>query len=236
MFKNFFPNKVLSINNNFINNLIILMILIIFLGLIYALFISPEDYIQGDSVRIMYVHVPSSFIALGCFAIMGTASILNLIFKIKFMPLIAKSLAPIGIIFTLISIVTGSLWGKPTWGIWWVWDARLTSMLILFCFYLAYIFVWKFMRNFEQANKISSIIGVIGLINLPIIKYSVDWWNTLHQPSSITLTSAPTIHHTMLVPLLIMLIGMIVYSLIIFLMKYKTELIKFKLNKKKDNR
>jgi heme exporter protein C len=236
MFKNFFPNKVLSINNNFINNLIILMILIIFLGLIYALFISPEDYIQGDSVRIMYVHVPSSFIALGCFAIMGTASILSLIFKIKFMPLIAKSLAPIGIVFTLISIVTGSLWGKPTWGIWWVWDARLTSMLILFCFYLAYIFVWKFMRNFEQANKISSIIGVIGLINLPIIKYSVDWWNTLHQPSSITLTSAPTIHHTMLVPLLIMFIGMIVYSLIIFLMKYKTELMKFKLNKKKENR
>ena len=236
MFKNFFPNKVLSINNNFINNLIILMILIIFLGLIYALFISPEDYIQGDSVRIMYVHVPSSFIALGCFAIMGTASILSLIFKIKFMPLIAKSLAPIGIIFTLISIVTGSLWGKPTWGIWWVWDARLTSMLILFCFYLAYIFVWKFMRNFEQANKISSIIAVIGLINLPIIKYSVDWWNTLHQPSSITLTSAPTIHHTMLVPLLIMFIGMIVYSLIIFLMKYKTELMKFKLNKKKENR
>jgi len=236
MFKNFFPNKVLSINNNFINNLIILMILIIFLGLIYALFISPEDYIQGDSVRIMYVHVPSSFIALGCFAIMGTASILNLIFKIKFMPLIAKSLAPIGIIFTLISIVTGSLWGKPTWGIWWVWDARLTSMLILFCFYLAYIFVWKFMKNFEQANKISSIIGVIGLINLPIIKYSVDWWNTLHQPSSITLTSAPTIHHTMLVPLLIMFIGMIIYSLIIFLMKYKTELMKFKLNKKKENR
>ena len=212
------------------------MIFIIFLGLIYALFISPQDHIQGDSVRIMYVHVPSSFIALGSFALIGIASILNLIFKIKFMPLIAKSLAPIGIIFTLISIVTGSLWGKPTWGVWWVWDARLTSMLILFCFYLAYIFTWKFVKNFEKANKISSIIGIVGLINLPVIKYSVDWWNTLHQSSSITLTSAPTIHHTMLVPLLIMLIGMIVYSLIIFLMKYKTELIKFKLNKKKDNR
>jgi heme exporter protein C len=212
------------------------MIVIIFLGLIYALFISPQDHIQGDSVRIMYVHVPSSFIALGSFALIGIASILNLIFKIKFMPLIAKSLAPIGIIFTLISIVTGSLWGKPTWGVWWAWDARLTSMLILFCFYLAYIFTWKFVKNFEQANKISSIIGIVGLINLPVIKYSVDWWNTLHQPSSITLTSTPTIHHTMLVPLLIMLIGVIVYSLIIFLMKYKTELIKFKLNKKKDNR
>ena len=212
------------------------MIFIIFLGLIYALFISPQDHIQGDSVRIMYVHVPSSFIALGSFALIGIASILNLIFKIKFMPLIAKSLAPIGIIFTLISIVTGSLWGKPTWGVWWVWDARLTSMLILFCFYLAYIFTWKFVKNFEKANKISSIIGIVGLINLPVIKYSVDWWSTLHQSSSITLTSAPTIHHTMLVPLLIMLIGMIIYSLIIFLMKYKTELIKFKLNKKKDNR
>ena len=236
MFKNFFPNKIFSISNKFINTLIIFMIFIIFLGLIYALFISPQDHIQGDSVRIMYVHVPSSFIALGSFALIGTASILNLIFKIKFMPLIAKSLAPIGIIFTLISIVTGSLWGKPTWGVWWVWDARLTSMLILFCFYLAYIFTWKFVKNFEQANKISSIIGIVGLINLPVIKYSVDWWNTLHQSSSITLTSAPTIHYTMLVPLLIMLIGMIVYSLIIFLMKYKTELIKFKLNKKKDNR
>jgi heme exporter protein C len=212
------------------------MIFIVFLGLIYALFISPQDHIQGDSVRIMYVHVPSSFIALGSFALIGIASILNLIFKIKFMPLIAKSLAPIGIIFTLISIVTGSLWGKPTWGVWWAWDARLTSMLILFCFYLAYIFTWKFVKNFEQANKISSIIGIVGLINLPVIKYSVDWWNTLHQSSSITFTSAPTIHHTMLVPLLIMLIGMIIYSLIIFLMKYKTELIKFKLNKKKDNR
>ena len=236
MFKNFFPNKIFSISNKFINTLIISMIFIIFLGLIYALFISPQDHIQGDSVRIMYVHVPSSFIALGSFALIGIASILNLIFKIKFMPLIAKSLAPIGIIFTLISIVTGSLWGKPTWGVWWAWDARLTSMLILFCFYLAYIFTWKFVKNFEQANKISSIIGIVGLINLPVIKYSVDWWNTLHQSSSITLTSAPTIHHTMLVPLLIMLIGMIVYSLIIFLMKYKTELIKFKLNKKKDNR
>ena len=236
MFKNFFPNKIFSISNKFINTLIIFMIFIIFLGLIYALFISPQDHIQGDSVRIMYVHVPSSFIALGSFALIGIASILNLIFKIKFMPLIAKSLAPIGIIFTLISIVTGSLWGKPTWGVWWVWDARLTSMLILFCFYLAYIFTWKFFKNFEQANKISSIIGIVGLINLPVIKYSVDWWNTLHQSSSITFTSAPTIHHTMLVPLLIMLIGMIIYSLIIFLMKYKTELIKFKLNKKKDNR
>ena len=232
MFKNFFPNKILLLNNKLINSLLIPMILIFFVGLMYALFISPPDYIQGDSVRIMYVHVPSSFIALGFFGFIGIASILNLIFKIKFVSLMAKSLAPIGCIFSLISIVTGSLWGKPTWGIWWVWDARLTSMAILLLFYLAYIFIWKYVKNFEKANKISSVIGIIGLFNLPVIKYSVDWWNTLHQPSSITLTSAPTIHYTMLVPLVIMFLGMVVYSLIIFLMRYKTELMKLKLDKK----
>ena len=235
MFKNFFPNKILSLDNKLINGLLIAMILIVLVGLVYALFISPPDYIQGDSVRIMYVHVPSSFIALGCFGFIGIASILNLIFRIKFVSLMAKSLAPVGCIFSLVSIVTGSLWGKPTWGIWWVWDARLTSMTILFLFYLAYIFSWQFVNNFEKANKITSVIGIIGLFNLPVIKYSVDWWNTLHQPSSITLTSVPTIHYTMLVPLIIMFLGMVIYSLIIFLMRYKTELMKLKLEKKNKN-
>ena len=234
MLKNFFPNKILSLTNKTINSLVIFLVVVVIIGLTYSLLLSPPDYIQGDSVRIMYVHVPSSFIALSCFGFIGVASICNLIFKIKFMPLLAKSVAPIGCIFSLISIVTGSFWGKPTWGIWWVWDARLTSMLILFLFYIAYILTWKFMGSFERANKISSIIGIVGLLNLPVIKYSVDWWNTLHQPSSITLTSAPTIHYTMLVPLIIMFFGMIIYSLIIFLMRYKTEVIKFKLNKKKN--
>ena len=235
MFKNFFPSKILSLDNKLINGLLFLMILIVLVGLVYALFISPPDYIQGDAVRIMYVHVPSSFIALGCFGFIGMASILNLIFRIKFVSLMAKSLAPVGCIFSLVSIVTGSLWGKPTWGIWWVWDARLTSMVILFLFYLAYIFSWQFVNNYEKANKITSVIGIIGLFNLPVIKYSVDWWNTLHQPSSITLTSVPTIHYTMLVPLIIMFLGMVIYSLIIFLMRYKTELMKLKLHKKNKN-
>ena len=234
MFRNFFPSKILSLTNKTINSLVILLVIVVITGLTYSLLISPPDYIQGDSVRIMYVHVPSSFIALGCFGFIGIASICNVIFKIKFMPLIAKSLAPIGCVFSLISIVTGSFWGKPTWGIWWVWDARLTSMVILFLFYIAYILAWKFINNFEKANKISSIIGIVGLFNLPVIKYSVDWWNTLHQPSSITLTSAPTIHYTMLIPLIIMFFGMAIYLLLIFLMKYKTEVMKFKLNKKKN--
>ena len=235
MFKNFFPSKILSLDNKLINGLLFLMILIVLVGLVYALFISPPDYIQGDAVRIMYVHVPSSFIALSCFGFIGIASILNLIFRIKFVSFMAKSLAPVGCIFSLVSIVTGSLWGKPTWGIWWVWDARLTSMVILFLFYLAYIFTWQFVNDFERANKITSIIGIIGLFNLPVIKYSVDWWNTLHQSSSITLTSAPTIHYTMLVPLIIMFLGMVIYSLIIFMMRYKTELMKLKLDKKNKN-
>jgi len=163
---------------------------------------------------------------------MGIASICALIFKIKILPLMAKSLAPVGSVFALVSIVTGSLWGKPTWGTWWVWDARLTSMLILFIFYIAYISVWKFVDNYEKANRISSIIAIIGSLNLPVIKYSVEWWNTLHQTSSITLTSAPTIHYTMLIPLIIMLIGTILYTLIVFLMRYKTEIMKFKLDKR----
>ena len=234
MFKNFFPNKIISLTNKTINNLIILLIVVIAVGLTYSLFISPPDYIQGDSVRIMYVHVPSSFIALGCFGFIGVASICNLIFKIKLMPLLAKSVAPIGCTFSIISIVTGSLWGKPTWGIWWVWDARLTSMVILLLFYIFYILSWRFISNYENANKVSSVIGVIGSFNLPVIKYSVDWWSTLHQPSSITLTSAPTIHHTMLVPLIIMFFSLVIFSLIIFLMKYKTEVMKFKIDKKKN--
>lgn len=234
MFKNFFPNKILSISNNTINNLLILTIIVFFISLIYALILSPPDYIQGDSVRIMYVHVPASFIALGTFAFIGVASIFNIIFKIKFLPLMTKSVAPIGLVFSLISIVTGSLWGKPTWGIWWVWDARLTSMFLLLIFYIAYIFSWKLIKDFKKANKVSCYIGIVGLFNLPVIKYSVTWWNTLHQPSSITLSSAPTIHYSMLVPLVLMFIGVILYSLLIFLINYKTEIMKTKLEKKKN--
>ena len=234
MLKKIFPNKILSLTNEKINILVFISVIIIFTGLIYSLFLSPPDYIQGDSVRIMYVHVPASFLALGCFSFLGIASICNLIFKIKFISLIAKSLAPVGFIFSIISIVTGSFWGKTTWGVWWAWDARLTSMLVLIIFYFAYILTWKLIDNFEKANRITSIIATIGLFNLPIIKYSVDWWSTLHQPSSITLTSAPTIHYTMLIPLIIMCLAMVLYTLVIFLMRYKIEVMKFKINKKKN--
>ena len=232
MFKIFLPNKIFNTNHKTINGLIILTLVIILIGIAYALFISPPDYIQGDSVRIMYVHVPASFLSLGFFGILGMISVLNLIFKIKILPYIGKSIAPIGFVFTLVSILTGSLWGKPTWGVWWAWDARLTSMLVLLIFYLTYILIWKFVENFNTANTINCFVAIVGSFNIPVIKYSVDWWSTLHQTSSITLTSAPTIHYSMLVPLVIMILGLFLYSLVIFLMRYKTELIKLKLNKK----
>ena len=228
MIKNFFPNKILTLTNKTINSLILLLIIIVVIGLIYALLLSPPDYIQGDSVRIMYVHVPSSFIALGCFGFIGIASICNLIFKIKFMSMLAKSLAPIGCIFSLISIVTGSLWGKPTWGTWWVWDARITSMLVLLFLYIGHMTIFNFSENITKSGQAAALLGILGFINIPIIKFSVDWWNTLHQPASISLTEKSTIHSSMLTPLMIMTAAFALFSFLIFLMKYNTELIKVK--------
>jgi heme exporter protein C len=210
----------------FINSIFFLILLV---ALTFALFLSPLDYIQGDVVRIMYVHVPSAWIGLGCFSFITFLSIFNFIFKLKNFFLISKSLAPIGLLFTCLAIVTGSLWGQPTWGTWWAWDARLTSMIILMFFYLFYILVLKYFKHQEEyAVKASSIIAIVGSVNLPIIKYSVDWWNTLHQPASIKITGSSSIHSSMMVPLLLMLLTFLLYSALIFLMKYKTEIIRIK--------
>ena len=197
-------------------------------ALSFALIFSPPDYLQGESVRIMYVHVPSAWIGLASFTCIALLSIANFIFKTKNLILITKSIAPLGLMFTCLAIVTGSLWGQPTCGTWWAWDARLTSMVILALFYVGYIVSHKFILQEERANKISSIISIIGLINIPIIKYSVDWWNTLHQPASIKLTGTSTIHSSMLMPLLLMFFVMLLYCALIFLMKYKTEIIRIK--------
>ena len=142
--------------------------------------------------------------------------------------MICKSLAPSGLLFTLIALVTGSIWGRPTWGTWWAWDARITSMLILALFYLMYLLAWRIYQNDDKVYKVTSLITIIGIINVPIIKYSVDWWNTLHQPASINILSKSTIHSSMLFPLMIMTAAFALFSLLIFLMKYNTELIKIK--------
>ena len=198
------------------------------LGLFEALILSPEDYLQGDSVRIMYVHVPSAWLALGIFSTISFLSILVFIFKNKNLILIAKSLAPSGFVFNIIALVTGSIWGRPTWGTWWAWDARITSMLILALFYLMYLLSWRIFENKTYVFKITSLIAILGAINVPIIKFSVNWWNTLHQPSSVKILSETTIHSSMLIPLFLMTAAFALFSLLIFLMKYNTELIKIK--------
>ena len=176
----------------------------------------------------MYVHVPSAWISLGIFSLIAFLSILVFIFKNRNLIIIAKSFAPSGFVFTLIALVTGSIWGKPTWGTWWAWDARITTMLILGLFYLMYLLAWRIFEDRNSVVKITSLISIIGAINIPIIKFSVDWWNTLHQPSSIKILSDSSIHEAMLLPLIIMTAAFALFSLLIFLMKYNSELIKIK--------
>jgi len=228
MFKYFEPNKIFSITSKAPKYVLFLFVIILTVGLIEALVLSPEDYKQSHSVRIMYVHVPAAWICLGIFSMITFLSVIGYIFKIRNFFLISKSLAPSGFVFSVIALVTGSIWGKPTWGTWWAWDARITSMLILSLFYVIYLIAWRIYDNDDKAFKITSIITVVGIINVPIIKYSVDWWNTLHQPASINILSESSIHVSMLYPLLIMTAAFTLFSLLIFLMKYNTELIKIK--------
>tara|TARA_Y100000741_G_scaffold230964_1_gene176472 strand:+ start:570 stop:1277 length:708 start_codon:yes stop_codon:yes gene_type:complete len=228
MFKFFEPNKIFLITSRAPKYVLLLFIIILSIGLTEALVLSPEDYKQSHSVRIMYVHVPAAWITLGTFSTITFLSIVGYIFKIRNFFLISKSLAPSGFVFSIVALVTGSIWGKPTWGTWWAWDARITSMLILVLFYLIYLIVWRIYENDEKAFKISTIITILGIINIPIIKYSVDWWNTLHQPASVNIFSNSSIHNTMLIPLLIMTAAFALFSALIFLMKYNTELIKIK--------
>ena len=228
MLNYFNPNNTMFLINRLRKFVFALFIIVLLIGLFEDLILSPEDYKQSDSVRIMYVHVPSAWISLGIFSLISVLSFGILIFKNKNFSLIAKSLAPSGLLFNIIALVTGSIWGRPTWGTWWAWDARITSMLLLAIFYLMYILSWRVTDDNHKAIKISSIIAIIGLINVPIIKFSVDWWSTLHQPASVNLLKDTTIHSSMLVPLAIMTAAFALFSLLIFLMKYNTELIKIK--------
>ena len=228
MIKSFEPNKIFAITSKAPKYVLFLFVIVLSIGLTEALFLSPEDYKQSHSVRIMYVHVPSAWISLGIFSLIAFLSFVSFIFKNKNFSLISKSLAPSGFLFNIIALVTGAIWGKPTWGTWWAWDARITSMLILAIFYSMYLLSWKIFRNEKQATKITSIIAILGVINVPIIKFSVDWWSTLHQTSSVKILSTTSIHISMLIPLAIMTAAFTLFSILIFLMKYNTELIKIK--------
>ena len=222
------PNQFIKFSNLIFKPLFILSILTLLIGLLFALFISPNDYQQGSTVRIMYVHVPSAWLSLLTFFIMTIYSIIGLSFKIPLSFIINSAIAPIGATFTLICLITGSLWGKPMWGTWWVWDARLTSVAILLIIYLIIIFLKKSFNNVELGEKITAIFIILGSINLPIIKFSVDWWNTLHQPSSVSKLSSPSIDPSMLSPLIIMTLAFIFWGIIIAILRIKAEIIERK--------
>ena len=224
------PNKFNKLTDIIKKPVFYLSILTLTTGLIFALFLSPNDYQQGLTVRIMYVHVPSAWMALLTFAIMTIYSIIALAFKIPFGFIINSAVAPIGALFTLTCLITGSLWGKPMWGTWWVWDARLTSVALLFIIYLIIIIINFSFENRDIREKIVAVFVIIGSINLPIIKFSVDWWNTLHQPASISKLSSPSIDSSMLRPLLIMTVAFILIGLLIALIRIKSEILSRKKN------
>ena len=193
-------------------------------GIIIIFFFSPDDYQQGSTIKIMYIHVPAAWISLMTFFIMTIYSIIALAFKIPFGFIVNKAVAPIGATFTLICIISGSLWGKPMWGTWWVWDARLTSVFVLFITYIVIILIRPSFNNVEIGEKITAVFIIVGSINLPIIKFSVDWWNTLHQPASISKLSSPSIDISMMVPLIIMTIAFISICLQIAFLRIRSEI------------
>ena len=199
-------------------------IILLLVGLWFSLYQSPIDYQQGNAVRIMYIHVPSAWMSMGIYSFIALSSFFGLIYGHITAFTLAKAAAPIGATFTAICLISGSAWGKPMWGTWWVWDARLTSVLILFFFYIGYIVFSKSFNDFSKGEKFSSILAIIGLVNLPIIKFSVDYWNTLHQPASISKFGAPSIHIDMLIPLLIMFLAFIFIFIHLLMIRFQLEL------------
>lgn len=195
------------------------------IGLIWGLGFSPADYQQGDAFRIMYVHVPSAFLSMAIYASMGFLALLLLVWRIKIAGLMLSVCAQLGVCMTALALVTGSLWGKPMWGTWWIWDARLTSELVLFFLYMAILMTYSAYPDKEQGDRVIAILTLVGLIDLPIIHYSVYWWNTLHQGATLSIFSKPKIHSSMLYPLLFMLVGLVFYCVWIALMKARCELL-----------
>ena len=204
---------------------LIISLICTFIGLIFAFFLSPDDYQQGSSVRIMYVHVPSAWLSLMTYLIMTIYSIIALAFRMPFGFIVNTAVAPIGAVFTIVCIISGSLWGKPMWGTWWVWDARLTSVAVLLLVYLIIIFINYSFENIRVREKVTAIFVIVGSINLPIVKFSVDWWNTLHQPATISKLSKPSIDPSMMTPLIIMTVAFIFIGITIAILRIKTEII-----------
>ena len=224
------PTRFLKLANTFLPYLILSTIVLIGFGVYYAFAASPPDYQQGQTVRIMYVHVPAAWMAMFAYAFVVVASAVGLIWKHPVAHVSALAAAPIGACFTVICLATGSLLGKPMWGTWWVWDARLTSVLVLLFLYLGFIALANAFDNAARGEKASAILALIGGINLPIIKFSVDWWNTLHQPASVTKIGMPSIHSSMLIPLLLMALGLTTLFFTLLIIRMRTELATRRIN------
>ena len=222
------PNRFNKITEKIMPYILFIAITTLISGLYFGLFDSPKDYQQGDAVRIMYVHVPSAWLASFLYFSLAISCVFYLVWKHPLADLVSSSIAPIGALFSALTLVTGSLWGKPMWGTWWVWDARLTSMLVLFFFYLGYILLSNAFERKIDGSKTASVLAIVGLINLPIVKFSVDWWHTLHQPASIIKIGGPSIDDKMLLPLILMIFALSFFSLYMIILNVKTKLIEKK--------
>ena len=222
------PNRFNKITEKIQPYILLIAITTLISGLYFGLFDSPKDYQQGDAVRIMYVHVPSAWLASFLYFSLAISCVFYLVWKHPLADLVSSSIAPIGALFSALTLVTGSLWGKPMWGTWWVWDARLTSMLVLFFFYLSYILLSNAFERKIDGSKTASVLAIVGLINLPIVKFSVDWWHTLHQPASIIKIGGPSIDDKMLLPLILMIFALSFFSLYMIILNVKTKLIEKK--------
>ena len=198
---------------------------LIALGLYLALFAAPPDYQQGESVRIMYVHVPAAWMAMFVYTVIAAASAVALVWRHPLADLVAQASSPIGVCFTFLALFTGSLWGKPMWGTWWVWDARLTSMLVLFFLYLGHMAIINAFEDPVRGFRAAAVLALVGFVNVPIIHFSVEWWSTLHQPSSVLRMGGPSIHPSMLWPLLAMALGFKLYYVTLLLMRVKSDLL-----------
>lgn len=218
------PARFVRLANTIIPWAAVLFVLSLGYGLYGALISSPADYQQGESVRIMYIHVPSAWMAMFTYMVIAVASFVALVWKHPLALLAGKAAAPIGATFTALALITGALWGKPMWGTYWVWDGRLTSVLVLFFLYIGYMAIWQAMEDDEKAGRAAAILALVGSVNIPIIKFSVDWWNTLHQPASVMRLDGPTIDGSMLGPLLVMALAFQCYFVLVFLWRMKLEI------------
>ena len=222
------PTRFLKLMRTMRPYCLILMFSCISIGLYFALLASPADYQQKDTVRIMYIHVPAAWLCMMIYMCMAVFSFIALVWKHIIADLYAKAIAPIGLIFTIICLTTGMIWGKPMWGTWWVWDARLTSVLLLLFLYLGYIALTKAYQHPNQGMRAANMLAIFGSINLPIIKFSVEWWNTLHQGPSVFKAAGPAIHSSMLLPLFLMFFGFLAYFLYYASLRVETEILENK--------